>query len=471
MLSRLRSYLLVLIAFALVLPSLGAQEAQRAKYVFLLIGDGMGITQRHLAEQMLRHTSGDPTRKLVMNQLPVQGLTTTQSADSAITDSAAAGTALACGVKTNNGKIGVLPNNQAVRSLAEQAKLAGMRVGIITSVSIDHATPAVFYAHQGGRGSYYEIACALPKSGFDFFGGGQALGDQRKYRVDNMSVIDLAKEGGYRVVDSLADLQAAAPGTPTWAYSPVVDGAAALPNEIDRVEGAIPLAEFATQGIRLLDNPNGFFVMIEGGRIDWACHVNDPMTAITETLAFDHVVEIARDFQRQHPDDTLIVVTADHETGGMTFGSTFAGYTFHPEPLATQTVSYEKLASLAGRYRKQNTPFFDVSAELRELLGLGVLNQWENELLKNALELSKMPPPDRPNDAAQLERYGKNEPLAVACLTIVSSRAGIGWGSFAHTGMPVQTSALGVGAERFADLYDNTELHDRIRELMGLPKP
>lgn len=470
MFSRLRSRFLILAACILVLP-LGAQEAKRAKYVFLLIGDGMGINQRYLAEQMLRYTSGDPKRQLMMNQLPVQGLTTTYSANSAITDSAAAGTALACGVKTNNGKIGVLPDGAAAVSIAEQAKQAGMRVGIITSVSIDHATPAVFYAHEGGRNSYYEIAASLPKSGFDFFGGGKALGDQPNYRQDRPSVVDLAKEKGYRVIDSLADLQTVTPGTPVWAYSPVVDGAAAIPYEIDQTEGIIPLADFAAQGIRLLDNPNGFFVMIEGGRIDWACHVNDPMTAAVETQAFDHVVEIACDFQRQHPDDTLIVVTADHETGGMSFGSTFTGYTFHPEPLAAQTVSYEKLVGYANRYRKDNTPYFDVSAELRQLLGLEVLNHWENDLLKNALEMTKVAPADRHYDWAQLERYGKNEPLAVASLKIVSSRAGLGWGTFAHTGMPVQTSAIGVGAERFADLYDNTELCNRIRELMGLPKP
>jgi alkaline phosphatase len=430
----------------------------------------MGIVQRHVTEEVLRHTSGDPTRQLSMNQLPIQGLTTTRSANSPITDSAAAGTALSCGIKTKNGKIGVRPDNTRASTIAEEAKQAGMRVGIVTSVSIDHATPAVFYAHEPSRHNYYEIACSLSESQFDYFGGGQAKGALDSVRKGRPSPVALAREKGYHVFDSLDALRSASPGTKVWAYSPVVDGAAALPYEMDKEAGAIPLVEFVREGIRLLDNPAGFFLMVEGGKIDWACHVNDPMATVTETLAFDGTIALAVEFLRAHPTETLIVVTADHECGGMTFGRTFTAYGFNPEPITKQPVSYDKLVPIAQRMRKDDTPFFDASQELRSFMGFGVLNKWENDVLKKGLEMTKTAPEARSVELQDIQDFGGKEPLAEACLRIVSARAGIAWGSFTHNGTPVQTSAAGVGAERFSGLYDNTDICNRMRDIMGLTR-
>jgi alkaline phosphatase len=155
-----------LVATALALLFITAPlHAGTAKYVFLFIGDGMGIPQRAAAAQFA-------TRQLTIDTLKAQGVTTTHAADRFITGSAASATAMASGTKTNIGMIGMAPDQRHVKTLAEIAKEQGKKVGIVSSVSIDHATPAAFYAHVKSRNQYYDIDVALAESGFDFFGGG-----------------------------------------------------------------------------------------------------------------------------------------------------------------------------------------------------------------------------------------------------------------------------------------------------------
>ena len=171
-----------------------------AKYVFLFIGDGMGIPQRTAAEKYVG-------QRLVMDTLPAQGVTTTYAADRFITGSAASATALAAGQKTNIGMIGMAPDNRPVKSIAEIAKENGMKVGIVSSVSIDHATPAAFYAHVPRRSQYYDIDVALAESDFDFFGGG-GLKDptDKKKKSANFKgdAMELIKKAGYKIVTDKA---------------------------------------------------------------------------------------------------------------------------------------------------------------------------------------------------------------------------------------------------------------------------
>jgi alkaline phosphatase len=152
----------------------------------------------------------------------------------------------------------------------------------------------------------------------------------------------------------------------------------------------------------------------------------------------------------------------------MTFGRTFTGYTFHPEVIVKQPASYDKLVVMANRMRRDNVSFLAADREIGDSFGFGILNKWENDVLKKGLAMSKVPPADRFFDLQDVQDFGKKEPLAEACLRIVSARAGIAWGSFTHNGTPVQTSAAGAGSERFSGLYDNTDLCNRIREAMGL---
>ena len=282
--------------------------------MFLFIGDGMSTPQRMVAEEFLRTTDGGG---LAMNELPYETNTRTRSADAVITDSAAAATAIACGEKTANGMLGLRPDGTRLKSVAEVAKKAGMKVGIVTTVTVVHATPAGFYAHNRDRTHSYQIALDLIASGFDYFAAGGVYDkfddrDDPKYRGN---VFDLARKAGYAVsIDDRAAWSALQPGTKSWS----VFGANGMEFAID-ADGSQPtLAELVAKGVAVLDNPQGFFIMCEGGKVDYAGHANDAATELREIQALDEAVKVARAFQDAHPDETLVIVTGDHETGGLT---------------------------------------------------------------------------------------------------------------------------------------------------------
>ena len=301
------------------------------KYVFLFIGDGMGpeqirITEAYLAAGLaagwpeLRARYGDRP-SLAFTGFPAQGSISTYSASHDITDSAAAGTALATGQKTRNGVVGLTSAKWGrLPTLAEQAKKNGRRVGIVSSAPINHATPATFYAHISSRFKMYDIGRQLIESDFDYFGGG---GFQKHDAKGRQSLYDLAEESGLVVLRERQDIQAARyeHGKTILAVNPVLNGREAMPDGLDLFrngdENGLGLNEFVQKGIELLENENGFFMMVEGGKIDWAGHDNEAERLIFEILEFNLAVESALEFAAKHPEETLIVVTADHETGDL----------------------------------------------------------------------------------------------------------------------------------------------------------
>jgi alkaline phosphatase len=231
------AFLAVLLAFFPV----HAGEPPTAKYVILMIGDGMGIPQRaaaecylHAREARRKDPPGMKTRR--MNRFPAQGITTTYSRESCVTDSAAAATAIACGQKTLNHALSMDPTLKTkLKSLAEIAKERGLKVGLVTSVSIGHATPAAFCAHQPRRDSFYEIAMELAASSFDYFGGGAAKGAQPAVAKGRPSPVEAARKNGFVLVTRREELQALKPdGQKVWAFNHTCDEEAALYYEIDR---------------------------------------------------------------------------------------------------------------------------------------------------------------------------------------------------------------------------------------------
>ncbi len=513
--------------------------AGQAKYVFFLIGDGMASPQIHATEAYLAQsvqpdnpatwedanslsldTAG--VTRLNMSQLPVVGLQMTYANNRFITGSAASATALACGMKTSINTIAMDPTKTvSYTTLAELAQEKGMKVGIVSSVSIDHATPGCFYAHQPDRGSYWDIANALSDSGFDYFAGGGMKGERtkngaRNYAPDKPAAdasndpIQHAIDNGYTVVTNKTDLMnLTSADLPAFAYSKdYVDADWALPYEIDRVPEDASLADYTAHGARLLDNPNGFFLMVEGGKIDWACHANDAMAAIGDVLAFDDAVGVAVDFAAQHPDETLIVVTGDHECGGLTLGFAATGYETAYEILNGQTMSYQAFAASVAEYQQNPYSLWNLMRTVLEVFGptdadltgldladdsemqsmiqnaFGLvyndLNEYEQSQLEEAYDktmsgdIYTTEPPQYNYSAdgmnADFVKYGNYyyDPITVTCTHVLNRKAGFSFTSYYHTALPVPVFAQGVGAEQFTGKYENTSVAKQIANAMGV---
>jgi len=435
--------------------------SSRPKYIFLFIGDGMGPAQVKLSEAVL-----DSGNVLAMESFPVAGVTATHAENRYITDSGAAGTALATGFKTSVGTISMRSNHRdTLRTIAEMAKAKGLRVGIVSSVGIDNATPACFYAHNAGRGNYHDIAMQMAASGFDYFGGGYTEGDfahnRRQDGAVKPDIPSVMKAAGYRITTDLDELLSVMPGTRCWAYTRF-DGKAALSYAMDGRKDDISLAEFTRQGIRLLDNQDGFFMMVEGGRIDWACHANDAAAAAHDVAAFDRAIAEAVAFYRLHPDETLIVVTADHECGGLSLGNAMLGYESRLPLLRRQKVSRQRFSEMVGSWSKNRNVSFAMALDsVKVYYGLGdaaldpalAISVQERKILRDAY-------PATPEDAVpEAERF------ASAVTGMLNARAGIGWTSNVHTAVPVPVFATGAGAEAFGGSYDNTGIAEKIMRL------
>ncbi|MCL1921868.1 MAG: alkaline phosphatase [Kiritimatiellaeota bacterium] len=284
--------------------------------VILIIGDGMGQGALKLTSLNQHRAEG----RLIMQQLPFAGLCTTYPFGADVTDSAASGTAFACGHKTKNGMVGMLPNKKRVESVATEAKRAGRSVGIITSDAIYGATPAVFYAHSEKRGASQEIVDFLPGCGFDALigdAGGRKIflpKAQKGDRTDTRDVVAEMAAKGYAQAATIADFRAAPAGRPVLGF---MDGKTALATETCLSE----LLETAVG--RFEKNPKGFFIMLECSITDGGGHGNIPNTTVLGTTQVDWAVRTAVEYARARG-DTLVIVTADHETGGLSANMSYA---------------------------------------------------------------------------------------------------------------------------------------------------
>jgi len=280
-------------------------------------------------------------------------------------------------------------------------------------------------------------------------------------------------------VTSREELNNCKPGERVIAYNKAEESRNALYFEIDRPDNCVSLAEFTAKGIALLDNDKGFFMMVEGGQIDGACHNNDGVTAIYETIAFDDALEEALDFYKQHPKETLIVVTADHETGGMSIGYG-TSYDTAFELLKNQKMSWVRFVdTVLSKYSSEQWNSVEdnipngLKTDIAEAFGLVYdrLNPYEKDLLENAYD-KHMSNTKRKrmtiNEFREQDQllYGDKNPVGVTLTRILNSKAGIGWTTLAHTGTPVEVRARGVGCESFNGFYDNTDIPKKIAEIM-----
>lgn len=450
----------------------GAVYAQQAKYVFYFIGDGMGVNQVNGTEMYLAEQEGRiGVKPLLFTTFPVASMATTFSTTNSVTDSSAAGTALSTGAKTYNGAIGMDDNKNVLQTVAEKAKKAGKKVGVTTSVSVDHATPAAFYAHQPDRNMYYEIALDLPKADFDFYAGGGFLKPTTTAdKKEAPSIFPIFEEAGYTIARGLDEYKTKA-GSANKMVLIQKEGAepSCLPYAIDRQEGDLTLAEITESAISFLTKgkSKGFFLMVEGGKIDWACHGNDPATAFEEVVDMDNAVKVAYEFYKKHPNETLIVVTADHETGGLGLGT--SKYELFLKSLTNQKQSQDLLSKAITDMRKaknNKVSWEDMKALLADKMGFwSVLPlSWEQEkMLRDEFEESFV----KNHTVFEETLYAKTEPMAATAKKVMSQIAMVGWTSGNHTAGYVPVFAVGAGSKLFMGKMDNTEIPKRIAKAAG----
>ena len=329
---RLRKVMSVICAITLlVVPVISChgkkhKEEPKAKYIFLFIGDGMGNSHVAATESYLSYKAGKlGGEQLRFTQFPYLGLASTYSANASITCSSAAGTAIACGAKTNNGMVGMDPEGNHLKSMAYELKEEGYKIGIMSSVPINHATPSSFYAHNKRRSAHYELSQEIPSSGFDFFGGDGFLDAKGKDGKAEATDVYLEKNG-YEVCYGLEEYKAGKSNDKIVFCQPSNrDAEVEQYTTGETAEEDASLAEIVETAIDFLGDKKPFFIMCEGGAIDWEAHSNRTMGTVNETLEFDKAIEVAYQFYLAHPNETLIVVTADHETGGIALGANGGG--------------------------------------------------------------------------------------------------------------------------------------------------
>lgn len=447
------------------------------KYIFVFVGDGMSMTQIAATEMFLAAGESKPNqKKLSFSQFEAQGLTTTYDAGSLITDSASAVTALASGNKTLSGVINMdTTKTKKFTTIAELGKSKGYKIGVISSVSINHATPAGFYAKEASRGNYYEIGLQLANSSFDYFGGGGFVHPTGKEK-DQKDLYEIVKEKGFKLARTPEEINALKNGDKAVAISSILADGNALNYDMDRSENELSLADFTKKGIDVLNNRKGFMLFVEAGKIDWACHANDGMAAIKDVIAFNESINVAMDFMKKNPRDTLIVVTGDHETGGMSLGFAGTKYSTFFDILKEQKMSYVKFDEIIAEMREENklSSLNDILPIIKENFGLNTdnpesnlyLTEYEIKQLQEAFDLSKKEETSRPESKEIYLTFGGYEPLSVQVSHILNRKAGIGWTSYSHTAVPVPTYATGRGSDLFDGYYDNTDIFHKLASII-----
>lgn len=435
-----RGVLLLIAVVAVILISGGLAVGQSGmtlesgngdvKNVILLVGDGMGYAHTSIA----RLVKGE---KLNMDMIKTAGSVTTQSADSLVTDSAAAGTAIAIGFKTNNGMISISPEGESLKTVLEAARAKGKKTGLVSNAKITDATPAVFASHVPDRADEVSIAAQVLGTGVEvILGGGRGYFlpvQSGGKRTDNRDLTAEAVADGYSYVTTADELTGVQSGKVLGLFHDNHMNFA-----IDRDLTKQPsLAEMTGKAISLLDNKKeGFFLMVEGGRIDHTAHATDPAALYRDVLAFDEAVKAALDYADSNP-QTMVIVVADHETGGLIIGTGGEDVGADIGFLNNVKKSAGYMALLIGR----GAPIADV---LRNYASIEDLSAEELTGIQGAAN------------------------KAVAIADVISSRAGVKFNSFGHTGVTVPVMAAGKSEKALAGLVDNTDIARVIAEAMKL---
>lgn len=424
-----------------------ALRGDGVKYVFLLIGDGYGANQRQVAETL----AGG---KLAMSGLSRTLFTGTANAHGEVTDSAASGTAIACGVKTYNGAIGVDLDGRPVESLAMKLQKRGFKVGLISSSPLTDATPAAHYAHQNKRSMRKEIGLELARSGVAFAGGAG---------VHDKTTYDDLRAAGWEVHEGSNGLARARAGVPTF-----VNAAPFTPWSPGETNGLPTLADYLRKAIGLLDGPQGFFIMLENGQIDYSGHSNDADKMWREVLAFDEAVKVALAFQKGRPAETVVVVTADHETGGLQIDAADRDrlQILRHQKAAKNDIHWVKALYAAKERETEDAQVGALIGALQDGLGIAFTAADVAKLDKPARKaLATGEPREKALNAGSPK--GTLVPLLSAAFAMRDERAGIRYTTTGHSLARVITNVQGPGTENFEDPMENSDIPHLLQAIVA----
>ena len=440
-----------------------AAQAPAPKYIFIFLADGAGNTHLEITRLYNRHIHNEGL--IISDKIMREGtlgLLTTHSADSLSSDSAAAATALASGCKAKNGSVGTCEDGTIRKTVLEVAKEKGMRIGLVTNSTIYDASPAAFAGHVPDRRLYSPIIDQylnlvpdlLMGGGRDWFLPKSEPGSRRK---DETDMIALFRKQGYAYALNKKELKEVK-GSKVLGLFSLRD----MSFEIDRDKEVEPSVSDMTQAaIRILQegNQRGFVVFIENEHIDSAGHLTDIASVIHDFREFDRAVGLAYEFYKKHPRETLILVTSDHETGGLGFTLALKdlNYTGSPKRLVATNQDLKKIQSIPISIKKAV-----------EILGPKPTEDAIDRLMTDyfkgfvmAPDLKEMILKKRPHDRNLFY------PVANCLGMMIANNIQAYWGSAAHTNQPVFVAALGVGAEKFRGYQDNTDFAKHLFALLG----
>ncbi|GGB50754.1 alkaline phosphatase [Virgibacillus dakarensis] len=405
----------------------------KAKNVIVLIGDGMGPAYT-TAYRYMKDDPSTPEMEKTIFDTYFTGMAKTYSNDEEenITDSAAAATSMAAGIKTYNGAISVDTDKQPVKTVLEAAKEKGKATGLVSTSQITHATPAAFGAHDVSRQNYDAIAddyfdeMISGKHKIDvMLGGGTNYFDR-----DDRNLIQEFKEDGYSYVTSAGEMEENKNGKLLGLFAPV-----GLPKAIDRDESTPSLEDMTKAALeKLSKDKDGFFLMIEGSQIDWAGHDNDSVSVMSEMEDFAKAFEAAIAFAKENK-HTQVVLTADHATGGFSIGRD-GGYNFNPDAIKAA----------------KRTPEFMAQQIINGASVEDVLDEYvEFDFTENELQSIR--------EAADSDDF---DTLYHGISEVFNKRAGVGFTTGGHTGVDVPVYAYGPKSERFSGLIENTDIANEV---------
>ncbi len=445
---------------------------KKPKYVFYFIGDGMSFNHILGTEQYNTTQAGaNETLRLNFTQFDTRNFVTNYSTSNLVTDSAAAGTALATGVKTANACIGLDAEGNELRTIADVASELGYKVGLVTNVGINHATPSCFYGHTADRFGFPKLVDDYIASDVAFIAGSTIMDmksgplDPKYERTTTAQLAERIRNAG---IELCLDVEQAAKTTGKRVALVANDKENKhVPYVIDRKgDEQHTLVNHSKAAIEYLSREaeEGFFLMIEEGKLDYAAHEQDAVATFHEVNELAAAVQLALEFAEQHPDETLIIVTSDHETGGMSLG--WDHYEIRMNMLAAQKTSALQVTKTFQRMREEGvrdwSAYKKVFSDNFGLWSTVPVTKEEEALLKKDfydIFLKYGPMVDG--------LYNKNEFVVFHALRILNKHASIDWTSLYHTGMYTPLFVKGVGEQAFLECRDQTEIPKTIATLMG----